>query len=175
MRSAKCDNVNTRKALESQHNPMMSGEVAPLFLPHSAVIPRKGLGRFLRFVLSNFHVVIWSSKLLKNLKPIVHHFFKDCRQPEYVCGQEMCHILADESGQNLPSPVNADSSFFLKFLSGAGCIQCHIRSHPLLEPHYLLMTPPTNASQTLQGATLILPLLCLTRAWILFIITCRAS
>ena len=139
MRSAKCDNVNTRKALESQHNPMMSGEVAPLFLPHSAVIPRKGLGRFLRFVLSNFHVVIWSSKLLKNLKPIVHHFFKDCRQPEYVCGQEMCHILADESGQNLPSPVNADSSFFLKDL-------CAFfewsRMHPV--PHSKPPTPRTT-------------------------------
>jgi hypothetical protein len=161
VRSTKCDNVNTRKALESQHSPMISGEVAPLFLPYSVVIPRKGLGRFLRFVLSNFHVVIWLSKLLKNLKPIIHHFFKGCRQPEFVFGQEMCHILADESGHNLPCPINVDSSFFMKdlcvFFSGVRCIQCRIRSHLLIELPYLLMTPLSSASRTLQGATLIPP------------------
>lgn len=114
MRSAKCDN---RQALESQHSPLITGEVAPLFLPYSATIPRKGLGRFLRFVLSNFHVVVWSSKLLKNLKPLVHHFFRGCRQPEFVFGQELCHILQDDNGKNLPSPVNVDASFFMKDLT----------------------------------------------------------
>jgi hypothetical protein len=88
--------------------------VAPPFLPFSAIIPRKGLGRFLRFVLSNFHVVVWSSKLLKNLKPLIHHFFKGFRQLEFVFGQEMCHILEDENGKILPSSVNVDSSFFVK-------------------------------------------------------------
>jgi hypothetical protein len=66
------------------------------------------------FVLSNFDVVVWLSKLLKNLKPIVYHFFKGCRQLAFVFGQEMCHILGDERGQNFPSPMNVDSSFFLK-------------------------------------------------------------
>ena len=116
VRSTKCDNVNIRKTLESQYSPLITGELGPLFLSYSALIPRKGLGRFLRFVLSNFHVVIWSSKLVKNLQPIVRHFFKGCRHPEFVFGQEMCHILKDESGQNLPSPMNVDSSFFMKDL-----------------------------------------------------------
>ena len=116
MRSTKCDNVNTRKTLESQHSPQITGELAPLFLPYSALIPRKGLGRFLRFVLSNFHVVIWSSKLMKNLQPIVRHFFNGCRHPEYVFGQKLCHTMKDERGQVLPSPMNVDSSFFMKDL-----------------------------------------------------------
>ena len=139
MRSTKYDNINTRRALDIQHGPMISGEVAPLFLQYSAIIPRKGLGRFLRFVLSNFHVVVWSSKLLKNLKPIVHHFFKGCRQPEFVFGQEMCHILEDENGKNLPSPVNVESSFFVKDL-------CTFfewsRMHPV--PHSKQPTPRTT-------------------------------
>jgi hypothetical protein len=182
VRSAKCDNVNTRKALESQHSPMISGEVAPLFLQYSVLIPRKGLGRFLRFVrfvLANFHVVVWSSKLLKNLKPIVHHFFKGCRQPEYVFGQEMCHILTDERGQNIPSPVNVESSFFLKDL-------CAFfewsRMHPV--PH---SKPPTHRTTLLvddspykcipnpPGSYINPPLFCQTRAWILSIIICRTS
>ena len=96
MRSAKCDNVNTRRALESQHSPLISGEVALLFLPYSAIIPRKGLGRFLHFLLSNFHVVVWLSKILKNLKPLVQHFLKGCTQPKYMFGQKMCYILANE-------------------------------------------------------------------------------
>ena len=179
VRSTKCDNVNTRKALESQHSPTIIGEVAPLFLPHSAVIPRKGLGRFLRFVLSNFHVVIWSLKLLKNLKPILHHFFKGCRQPEFVFGQEMCHILADESGHNLPSPVNADSSFFMKDLSA---FFEWSRMHPV--PH---SKPPTHKTTLLvddspykcipnpPGSYINPPHFRQTKAWILSIVTCRTS
>ena len=179
MRNAKCDNVNTRKALDSQHSPLISGEVAPLFLPYSVVIPRKGLGRFLRFVLSNFHVVIWSTKLLKNLKPTVQYFFKGCRQLEYVFGQEMCQVLADERGKSLPSPVNAESSFFIKDL-------CAFfewsRMHPL--PH---SKPPTHRTTLLvddspykcianpSGSYINPPLFCQTRAWILSIITCRTS
>lgn len=116
MRSTKCENASTRKAIESQHSPMISGEVAPLFSQYTAFIPRRGLARFLEFVLSNFHVVIWSSKLLKNLKPLVQHIFKGCRQPEFVFGQEMCHILEDAGGHYLPSPGNADSTFFMKDL-----------------------------------------------------------
>lgn len=135
MRPTKCDNANMRKTLESQHSPLITGELAPLFLPHSALIPRKGLFRFLRFVLANFHVVIWSSKLMKNLQPIVRHFFKGCRQPEYVFGQELCDTLKDERGQVLPSPVNADSSFFVKDLSAF--IESS-RTHPV--PH---SKPPT--------------------------------
>ena len=57
------------------------------------------------------------TKLMKNLQPIVRHFFKGCRQPEYVFGQELCQTLKDERGQVLPSPVNADSSFFMEDLS----------------------------------------------------------
>jgi len=117
VRSAKCDNANARKALEAQHSSSITGEMAPLFSTYSAHIPRRGLIKFLRFVDSNFHVVIWSSKLLKNLHPIVKHFFKGCKPPEYVFGQELCHTLKDERGQVLPSPVNADSSFFMKDLS----------------------------------------------------------
>ena len=67
-------------------------------------------------MLFNFHVVVWLSKFLKNLKPLVQHFFKGCRQPKFVFGQKMCHILGDENGQNLPSPMSADSSFFMKDL-----------------------------------------------------------
>jgi hypothetical protein len=178
VRSTKIDNVNTRKALESQHSPMITGELAPLFFPFSAIIPRKGLGRFMRFVLSNFHVVVWSSNFLKNLKPLVHHFFKGCRQPEYVFGQEMCHILQDEKGKNFPSPLNVDSSFFVKdlrfFLSGAVCTHCRIRSNPLIRLLYLLTTHRTSASRILLGAILIPLLFRRIRAWILYIITCRA-
>ena len=130
MRSAKCDNANTRKSLDTQHSTVLTGELAPLFLSYSAFIPRRGLGRFLRFVLSNFHVVIWSSKLMKNLHPIVRHFFKGCRHPEYVFGQELCHTLKDERGQVLPSPVNTESSFFVKDLSA---FFEWSRTHPL--PH----------------------------------------
>ena len=130
MRSTKCDNVNTRKSLESQYSPLITGELAPLIQAYNAIIPRKGLGRFLRFVLSNFHVVIWSSKLMKNLQPIVRHFFKGCRHPEYVFGQELCHTLKDDRGQVLRSPMNVDSVFFVKDLNA---FFEWSRTHPL--PH----------------------------------------
>ena len=97
VRSAKCHNVNTRKTFASQHSPMINGELAPFFLSYSILIPSQGLGHFLRFVLSNLHV-IWSLKLVKNLKPIVQHFFKGCRHLEFVFGQEMLHLMKVESG-----------------------------------------------------------------------------
>ena len=141
MRSTKCDNANARKALEAQHSPSITGELAPLILTYSAFIPRRGLFDFLRFVVTNFHVVIWSSKLLKNLQPIVKYFFKGCKQPEYVFGQEMCHTLKDERGQVLPSPVNADSSFFVKDLSA---LFEWSRTHPVAHTK-----PPTHRTTLL--------------------------
>ena len=63
--STKCDNANNKKTLESQHSPMISKEMAPLFLPYSTLIPRIGLGRLIGLVLSNFHVITWSSKFSK--------------------------------------------------------------------------------------------------------------
>ena len=141
MRSTKCDNANSRKLLESQYSTLITGEVPPLISTYSALIPRKGLSNFLRFVVSNFHVVIWSSKLLKNLQPIVKHFIKGCRPPEYVFGQELCHTLKDERGQVLPSPVNADSSFFMKDLSA---FFEWSRMHPV--PH---TKPPTHRTTLL--------------------------
>ena len=179
MRSTKCDNINTRRALDIQHSPMISGEVAPLFLQYSAIIPRKGLGRFLRFVLSNLHVVVWLSKLLKNLKPLVHHFFKGCRQPEFVFGQEMCHILEDENGKNLPSPMNVESSFFMKDL-------CTFfewsRWHPVLHSKQfprrttlLVDDSPYKCIPNPHGSYINPLPFCRIRAWILSIIACKAS
>jgi hypothetical protein len=139
----------------------------------------KGLGRSLRFVLSNFHVVVWSSKLLKNLKPLVHHFFTSCRQPKYVFGQEVCHLLDDENGKKFPSPVNVDSSFFMKDMCAFfEWSRMHLVPHskqPTQRRHYLLMTPLTNASQTLLEATSIPLHFCRIRTWILSIITYGTS
>ena len=41
VRLARCDNINTTKAFESQHSPMISEEMVPLFFPYGTLIPRK--------------------------------------------------------------------------------------------------------------------------------------
>ena len=179
MRSTKFDNANNRKLLESQHSPLITGELVPLFFSYSALIPRKRLIRFLCFLVANFHVVIWSSKLMKNLHPIVRHFFKGCRQPKYVFGQELCHTLKDERGQVLPNHVNADSSFFMKDLSA---FVEWSRTHPMVHTK-----PPTHRTTLLVddspykcipnplGSYINPPPFCQTRAWILCIFTYKGS
>ena len=178
VRSTKCDNVNIRKTLESQHSLLITGELAPLFLPYSGLIPRKGLFLFLRFVffptsmLSSGHRSLWrifiqlsdtSSKVVDN---------------QSMCLGKNCVTLWRMREDNIFlviwTPIQASSwKTWAHFLNEAERIQCRIRSYQLIELHYLLMTPLTNASLTLLGATLTRPHFCQIRAWILCIITCK--
>ena len=114
------------------------GELDTL-INRKAVRARPGLRDFLREVLDLAHVIVWSSMVMENTKPIVDFHFRNLPSPCLILSQEDCDELLDKKG--LPVPKFGSCGGGQRFLK---VLQSRLwRGIPRLQgvPHGWWLTP----------------------------------